>query len=223
MTDREKSPVCRNVLFFFLNPTDWWPREFLSFVFFSGCQPVHRDSSHLDQNPPWPPQEEKKKKNCTNNDFEFAVSGFESSTLTAGITVHYVSDWKGWEGPERGSHRVVGVEIITGADRLPASSVFMFLLSGKRADVMKNTDSAFRTRVALPVPYLKSCSRPATAFRGSFRGRRSDFLHSSLSPASEVKTSPFSVCVKQTSAMNLGSPSPSQCGIHVQSSVQLFK
>ena len=55
-----------------------------------------------------------------------------SSTLTAGITIHYVSTGKGCEGPERSSHHILlsgpVSEITAGSDKLPGSFL-IFLYS----------------------------------------------------------------------------------------------
>lgn len=112
-----------------------------------------------------------------------------SSTLTAGITIHYVSARKGCKGPGRSSRHISlsrpVSEIITSTDKLPGSLFFVFFIL---LSFIKQV-SGFRTRVLFLVPYLKSRSCPPSEFGGFFQG---PFPHSSLSPASKRKSkSPF--------------------------------
>ena len=114
-----------------------------------------------------------------------------SSALTAGITIHYVSDGKGCKGPGRSSHHISlsrpVSEIITGTDKLPGSYFYFFYLTlyYKTGRCLGDTDPGFRTRAPFLVPYLKSRSRPSSALRGVFPRPRLIFSHSSLSPASK--------------------------------------
>lgn len=157
------------------------------------CQPFQRDLPHLPHHPPA----------FQNNTFPVETWYMHlemtfffspclhpgSSTLTAGITIHYVCARKGCKEPGRSSHHISlsrpVSEIITNTDKLPVSYFIFYFHSYKTGWCLENTDAGWGRHELVAGPLLEVMLLYSVSISWVFPRPFFIFSHSSLSPVSK--------------------------------------
>lgn len=189
-----------------LNPSVWWLHGFFFFTPLNGflcCQPFQRDLPHLPHNPltfikyiyggiaVWASKSLSIPHICTS---AAAADSWHHNSLC-------LCRKKGCKGPRRSSHHISlsrpVSEIISGTDKLPGSYFYFFLFSSLvwNRQMLQTHWSWFQdTCTALLVPYVKSRSRPPSAFPGFIQGLSSYCLiHHCHRLQGKNHTDPFSI------------------------------